>query len=58
VNDLTGSFLVIVLLPALAVFAILRLAGARVVTALMWASITMAVVAVLVWLTFSGDVAR
>lgn len=57
-NGPLGSFLAIVVLPAVGVFAILRLAGVRYVTALMWASVAMAIVAVLVWITFSGDVAR
>jgi hypothetical protein len=48
------SFLVLVLLPAVAVFAVLRLLGVRAVTALMWASVTMAVVAVLIYLTVGG----
>lgn len=49
-----GSFLVVVLVPAMAVAAILRLAGAKMTTALMWGSITMAVVAFLLWLTVGG----
>jgi hypothetical protein len=49
-----GSFLVVVLVPAMLVTAILRLAGAKMTTALMWGSITMAVVAFLLWLTVGG----
>jgi hypothetical protein len=52
------SFLVVVLVPALMVYAVLKLAGVRAVTALMWASIVMAVVAVLIWITFTGSSAR
>lgn len=53
-DDQIGSFLVIVLLPAVAVVAVLRLAGVRMVTALMWGSIVMALVAFLIYLTVGG----
>lgn len=53
-NEQISSFLVIVLLPAFAVTAILRLAGMRMIDALMWGAITMAIVAFLIYITVGG----
>ena len=47
------NFLVIVLLPTVAVFLILKVGGFKTINALMWAAIFMAVVAGLIWLTVS-----
>lgn len=53
-SEQISSFAIVVLLPALAVFAVLRLAGVRFVTALMWGAIVMALVAFVIWLTVGG----
>lgn len=50
-SEILRSYLIIVLIPAAAIFAALRLAGVRVVTSFMWACITMAAVAVLLFVT-------